>query len=277
MSTDTANPNRLVLRGLEAVLACITHHPKALREVHASAATVPAIAPHVIALEALGVKLRTSSASDMAYVCGAPCEDACAITMRPEPGHVRVADFAEWREKLETVVIADHVTRPADLAAIARSMNAFGIQRLLLSSGSEKLAFDPEVWSLARGAMEQVRLMRAAALGGLLKLVEDKCCVVALTPGTGRKVDLGTPVRVPGRHLALLLSGTEVHADLQPRLDHVFRYPGVVGNPSLALAEAAPIAIAWIASTPQPRADGFLARKRARHAKAKPDDSTPSA
>lgn len=277
MSTDAANPNRVVLRGLEAVLACIELHPKALREVHASAACVPAIAPHVIALESIGVKLRTSSPADMAYVCGAPCDDACAVTMRPEPGHVRVADFAEWREKRETVVIADHVTRPADLAAIARAMSAFGLQRLLLSSGSEKLAFDADVWSLARGAMEHVRLMRAAALGGLLKLVEDKCCVVGFSPGTGRKVDLGTPVRVPGRHLALLLSGTEVHADLQPRLDHVFRFPGAVGRPPLALAEAAPIAVAWIAATPQPRADGFLARKRARHAKADPETPPPSA
>lgn len=270
MSTDDANPNRLILRGLDAVLACIQEHPKALREVHASAACVPALSPYVIALEAQGVKLRTSSADDMSYLCEAPCHDACAITMRPEPGHVRVADFAEWREKHETVVIADHVTRPADLAAIARAMSAFGLQRLLLSSGTEKLAFDPEVWSLARGAMEHVRLMRAAALGGLLKLVEDKCCVVGFTPGVGRKVDLGNPVRVPGRHLALLLSGTEIHGDLTPRLDHVFRYPGIVGRPSLALAEAAPIAVAWIASTPQPRADGFLARKRARHLKSDP-------
>lgn len=270
MSTDDANPNRVVLRGLEAVLACIELHPKSLREIHASAASVPAIAPYVIALEAQGVRLRTSSPADMGYLCGAPCADACAVTMRPEPGHVRVADFAEWREKHETVVIADHVTRSEDLAAIARAMSAFGIQRLLLSSGSEKLAFDPDVWSLARGAMEHVRLMRAAALGGLLKLVEDKCCVVGFGPGVGRKVDLGTPVRVPGRHLALLLSGSDIHGDLQPRLDHVFRYPGVVGRPSLALAEAAPIAIAWIAATPQPRPDGFLARKRARHAKSGP-------
>lgn len=270
MSTDEANPNRLVLRGIDAVIACILEHPKALREVHASSAFVGALSPHVIALEALGVKLRTSSPDDMSYLCEESCHDACAVTMRPEPGHVRVSDFSEWREKHETIVIADHISRPADLAAIARTMSAFGIHRLLLSSGTEKLAFNPDVWSLARGAMEHVRLMRAAALGGLLKLVEDKCCIVGFTPGVGRKVDLGTPVRVPGRHLALLLSGTEIHGDLQPRLDHVFRYPGLVSRPSLALAEAAPIAIAWIASTPQPRADGFLARKRARHLKSDP-------
>lgn len=277
MSTDDANPNRLVLRGLDAVLACIAEHPKSLREVHASAACVPTLAPFVIALEAQGVKLRTSSADDMYYICDAPCTDACAVTMRPEPGHVRVSDFAEWRESMETVVIADHVTRPADLAAIARSMSAFGLRRLLLSSGSEKLAFDPEVWSLARGAMEHVRLMRAAALGGLLKLVHDKCCVVGLTPGVGRKMDLGTPVRVPGRHLALLVSGTEIHGDLTPRLDHVFRYPGLSDCPLLSLAEAAPIAIAWIAATPKPRADGFLARKRARHSKSDPSSPPPTA
>lgn len=69
MSTDDANPNRLVLRGIDAVLACIQEHPKALREVHASAAFVAALSPYVIALEAQGVKLRTSSPDDMSYLC----------------------------------------------------------------------------------------------------------------------------------------------------------------------------------------------------------------
>jgi hypothetical protein len=34
------------------------------------------------------------------------------------------------------------------------------------------------------------------------------------------------------------------------------------------------LAIAWFASTPQPRADGFLSRKRARHAKDKGSNPT---
>lgn len=267
MSTDTSNPNRLILRGLPAVLACIEQHPKSLREIHASAKWVASLSPHIIALETQGVKFRTSSPEDMSYVAGANCEDVCAITMRPEPGHVRVADFAEWRETHETVVIADHISRPADLAAIARSMAAFGLKKLLLSSGTEKIAFDSEVWSLAEGAMEHVRIMRAAALGGLLKLVKEKCCVVGFSANLGRKIDLGTPVRVPGRHIALLVSGGDLDPDLQPRIEHAYRYPGLVNHPRLSLAEAAPIALAWIASTPQPREDGFLARKRARHSK----------
>ena len=269
MSTDSQNPHRLILRGKDTVLACIKLHPKSLREIHASAKFVSELSPHIIALESQGVKFRTSSPEDMSHLCQTLCEDMCAITQRPDPAHVRVADFAEWREKHETVVIADHVTDASHLAAIARSMRAFGLQRLLLSSGSEKILFDPEVWHLAQGAMESIRPMRAAALGGLLKLVKDKCCVVGVCPGLGRKIDLGTPVRVPGRHLALLLSPRELDSDLQPRVEHVYRYPGLSDSAGLNLEDVAPIAMAWIASTPKPRSDGFMARKKARHLKSK--------
>jgi hypothetical protein len=106
--------------------------------------------------------------------------------------------------------------------------------------------------------------MRAAALGGLLKLVEDRCCVVALSPDLGRKIDLANPVRVPARHLALLVPGGRLDPDLQARTEHCFRLPG---QPPLSLRETIPLVIAWLASTPKPRPDGFLARKRARHAK----------
>ena len=153
-------------------------------------------------------------------------------------------------------------------------MAAFGLKRLLLSGGTEKLSFHPEAWNLSRGAMEQLRLMRAAALGGLLKLVEDRCCVVALSPDIGRKIDLAVPVRVPGRHLALLIPGGKLDADIQPRVEHCSRFPGLVSQPGLSLSEIAPLAIAWFASTPQPRADGFLSRKRARHAKDKGSNPT---
>jgi tRNA G18 (ribose-2'-O)-methylase SpoU len=269
VSTDSHNPHRLVLRGKEAVLACIKLHPKSLREIHASAKFVAELSPHIIEQESQGVKFRTSSPEDMSHLCQTLCQDMCAITQRPDPAHVRVADFAEWREKQETVVIADHVSDPQQLAAIARAMRAFGLQRLLLSSGSEKILFDPEVWFLAQGAMESIRPMRAAALGGLLKLVKDKCCVVGVSPNLGRKIDLGTPVRVPGRHLALLLTPREVDSDLQPRVEHLYRYPGLSDFPSLNLADVAPVAMAWIASTPKPRSDGFMARKKARHLKSK--------
>ena len=152
---------------------------------------------------------------------------------------------------------------------------AFGLKRLLLSGGTEKIAFHPEAWNQSRGAMEQLRLMRAAALGGLLKLVEDRCCVVALSPDIGRKIDLGTPVRVPARHLALLIPGGKLDPDIQPRVEHCYRFPGQMGETPLTLSEMAPMAVAWFASTPMPRADGFLARKRARHVKGK-DSNSPS-
>ena len=195
--------------------------------------------------------------------------------MRPDFGLARVSDFSEWRESRESIVIADGVQDPAALASIARSMAAFGLKRLLLSGGTEKIAFHPEAWNQSRGAMEQLRLMRAAALGGLLKLVEDRCCVVALSPDIGRKIDLGTPVRVPARHLALLIPGGKLDPDIQPRVEHCYRFPGQMGETPLTLSEMAPMAVAWFASTPMPRADGFLARKRARHVKGK-DSNSPS-
>ena len=269
MNTQDPHPHRLILRGLAPLLACLKHHPKALREVIATAAFAPSLAEYDATFAELGVKTRIVGPMELAQTAEGPCADVCALTMRPEPGLARISDFAEWRESRESIVIADGVTEPADLAAIARGMAAFGLKRLLLSGGTEKLAHHPEAWHLSRGAMEQLRLMRAAALGGLLRLVEDKCCVVALSPDIGRKIDLGVPVRVPARHLALLIPGGRLDPDIQPRVEHCYRFPGLVGQPPLNLAEIAPLALAWFASTPQPRADGFLARKRARHAKDK--------
>ena len=275
MNQQDPHPNRLVIRGIAALLACLKHHPRALREVVATATFAPQLAEHDAAFAELGVQTRIVGPMELAQTAEGPCDDVCALTMRPDFGLARISDFAEWRESKESIVIADGVTNPADLAAIVRGMAAFGLKRLLLSGGTEKLSFDPEVWHLSRGAMEQLRLMRAAALGGLLRLVEDKCCVVALSPEMGRKIDLATPVRVPARHLALLIPGGRLDPDIQPRVEHVYRFPGLVSQPALTLAEIAPMAIAWFASTPQPRVDGFLARKRARHAKDK-DSNLPS-
>lgn len=268
MSEDP-NRCRLVLRGAESVASCLRHHPRALREVHMTAAGEQALTEHADALRGLGIPLRLVSESELQRTAEGPCTDACAVTLRPEPGLARVGDFTDWREAHETVVIADGVRDPYDLAAIARAMSAFGLRRLLLSSGSEKLAHHPDAWAAARGAMEEVVLMRAAALGGLLGLVEDRCCVVALSPSQGRNIDLGVPVRVPGRHLALLVSGGELDPDLRSKVAHLFRFPGRADSRRLSLAEAFPVAAAWLTSAPVPRKDGFLARKRARHSKGK--------
>lgn len=274
MSEDP-NRSRLVIRGAEAVASCLRNHPKALREVTMTRAGEEALAEHATELRALNIPLRTVSAAELAKAAEGPCDDACAVTFRPEPGLARVGDFSDWRDAHETVVIADGLTDPADLAAIARAMSAFGLRRLLLSSGSEKLAHHPDAWSLARGALEEVILMRAAALGGLLGLVEDRCCVVALSPAEGRKIDLGVPVRVPGRHLALLVSGGGLDPDLRSKVTHCFRFPGHPDRRRLSLAEVIPMAAAWIATSPAPRKDGFLARKRARHSKDKGSNPQP--
>ncbi|MGA0134685.1 MAG: hypothetical protein ACO3ND_10075 [Opitutales bacterium] len=268
MSEDP-NRSRLVLRGVDAVLACVKHHPRALREVTMTRRGEEALSAHAESLRALGIPLRTVHDSEMSKIAEGPCDDVCAVTFRPEPGLARVGDFTEWRDGHETVVIADGLERPSDLAALARSMSAFGLRRLLLSSGSERLAHDADAWAMAEGALEEVIIMRAAALGGLLGLVQDRCCVVALSPTEGRKIDLAVPVRVPGRHVALLVSGGELNPDLRSKVAHCFRFPGHPDRRRLSLAEAFPVVAAWATASPAPRKDGFLARKRARHRKDK--------
>ncbi len=272
MSTAEAHPHSLILRGKPAVLACLKYHPKALREVVTTAAYAPTLAEYQAELQELRVKLRIVGPIELSQIAQGRCDDVCALTQRPELGLARVGDFTDWRDARETIVIADQFERPEDLATLARSMASFGLERLLLSSGSEKLAYHPEAWALAQGALEKIKLMRAAALGGLLKLVEDRCCVVAFSSEHGRKIDLTTPVRVPARHLALLIPNGVLDPDLQARTEHCFRFPG---QPPLSLQETIPIAIAWLSNTPKPRPDGFLARKKARHAKGNPPPSHP--
>jgi TrmH RNA methyltransferase len=273
VSTNNPHPHSLILRGQTAVLACLKYHPKALREIVTTAAHFPALNEYQPQLKELRVKTRIVGPIELSQIAQGRCDDdVCALTQRPELGLARVGDFTDWRDARETIVIADQFERPEDLATLARSMASFGLERLLLSAGSEKLAYHPEAWALAQGALEKIKLMRAAALGGLLKLVEDRCCVVALSSQHGRKIDLSTPVRVPARHLALLIPNGPLDPDLQARTEHCFRFPG---QPPLSLQETIPIAIAWMADTPKPRADGFLARKKARHAKGNPPSSTP--
>ena len=60
MTTPDPHPNRLVLRGMASLLACLQHHPKALREVAATAAFAPELAPYDAAFRELGVNFSIS-------------------------------------------------------------------------------------------------------------------------------------------------------------------------------------------------------------------------
>ena len=265
MSTPEANPIRLNLHGAACVLACLEHHPKAILELATTAEFLKETPGLSEKLKALNLRATVvPNSRELSSLVGHTCEDIYAVTRRPELSHTKVADFTEWRNAHETIVIADDFTRPEDLATLARSMASFGLQRLLLSNRSETLAYHPVAWQNSQGALERIKLAHAHALGGLLKLVEDRCCVVGFSSDIGRKIELANPVRVPGRHLALLFSGGKLDPDLQTRAEHCFRLPG---QPPLSVTESIPLIIAWLAHQPKPRADGFLARKKARHSK----------
>lgn len=268
MSLDQSNPNRVALRSLPAILACFKHHPRALRELRCTREVAEALMPVAAWMREQQLPADFTSARDVAELAGQTAE-ACAITARPVIGLAKISDFAEWRDEGATVVVADNFTDSADLASVVRSMAAFGSKRLLLSGTSDKLAFDPVLWDESRGALEAVRLIRAPALPGLLQLIESTTVIVGLARGIGRALHEAAPVRAPGRHNLILLSPEGVSPTLQPKVEHLFRFPGTAADHPLSAGDSASILFQWLTRSAKERPGegrGFLARKRARQA-----------
>lgn len=268
MSLDQANPNRVVLRTLPAILACFRDHPKALRELRATREAAKALQEVAAWMGAQGLPATVVGSKEVRELAEADAP-AAAVTARPVLGLAKLSDFAEWREAGDTVVIADGFDDPSDLASVVRAMAAFGSRRLLLAGSSERLAFEPELWDGARGALEAVRLIRAPALGGLLKLIEPTSVVIGFSPKLGRSLAEAAPIRAPGRGNVVLLSPQGVDADLQPKVEHLIRLPAGKGDHALTAGDSAALILHWLsASGPaKPKeGTGFLARKRARKA-----------
>jgi len=268
VSLDQANPNRVVLRTLPAILACFRAHPKALRELRATREAAKALQEVAAWMGAQGLPATVVGSKEVRELAEADAP-AAAVTARPVLGLAKLSDFAEWREAGDTVVIADGFDDPSDLASVVRAMAAFGSRRLLLAGSSERLAFEPELWDGARGALEAVRLIRAPALGGLLKLIEPTSVVIGFSPKLGRSLAEAAPIRAPGRGNVVLLSPQGVDADLQPKVEHLIRLPAGKGDHALTAGDSAALILHWLsASGPaKPKeGTGFLARKRARKA-----------
>lgn len=266
MSLDQSNPNRVTLRGIPSILACFRHHPRALRELRCTRDTAEALREVATWMREHQLPADVTPARDVAELAGGPAE-ACAITARPVIGLAKISDFAEWRDEGATVVVADNFTDPEDLAAVVRAMAAYGSKRLLLAGTSERLAFDPVLWDAARGALESVRLIRAPALPGLLQLIESTTVIIGLARGIGRALRDAAPVRAPGRHNLLLLAPEGVSAVLQPKVEHLFRFPGTSPDHPLSAGDAAAPVFQWLAGAQREKpaeGRGFLARKRAR-------------
>ncbi|MEY3392692.1 MAG: hypothetical protein RLZZ322_1541, partial [Verrucomicrobiota bacterium] len=73
MNQPDPHPHRLVIRGIAALLACLRHHPKALREVVATAAFAPRLAEHDATFAELGVKTRVVGPLELAQTAEGPC------------------------------------------------------------------------------------------------------------------------------------------------------------------------------------------------------------
>ena len=266
MSLDQSNPNRVVLRTLPAILGCFRSHPKALRELRATREAAKALQEVAAWMGAQGLPATVAGSKEVRELAGADAV-ACAVTARPVLGLAKLSDFAEWRDAGDTVVIADGFEDAGDLATVVRAMAAFGSRRLLLSGSSERLAFEPELWDGARGALEAVRLIRAPALGGLLKLIEPTSVVIGFSRALGRSLAESAPIRAPGRGNVVLLSPEGVDAALQPKVEHLLRLPASKGDHPLSAGDSAALILHWLGSSgpAKPReGTGFLARKRAR-------------
>jgi tRNA G18 (ribose-2'-O)-methylase SpoU len=266
VSLDQANPNRVVLRTLPAILACFRAHPRALRELRATREAAKALQEVAAWMGEQGLPASVVGSKEVRELAEADAP-AAAVTARPVLGLAKLSDFAEWREAGDTVVIADGFEDPTDLASVVRAMAAFGSRRLLLAGSSERLAFEPGLWDASRGALEAVRLIRAPALGGLLKLIEPTSVVIGFSRALGRSLADAAPIRAPGRGNVLLLTPVGVDAALQPKVEHLLRYPAAKGDHPLSAGDAAALILHWL-STPGPskprEGTGFLARKRAK-------------
>ncbi len=268
MSLDQSNPNRVILCGLPAILACFKHHPRALRELRATREASEGLREVATWMKSQQLPAEVCGSRDVEELAGAAVT-ACAVTARPVIGLAKISDFVEWRDEGATVVVADNFTDPSDLAAVVRAMAAFGSKRLLLSGTSDKLAFDPILWDESRGALESVRMIRAPALPGLLKLIESTTVIIGLARGMGRRLHEATAVRAPGRHNLILLSPDGVSPSIQPKVEHLFRFPGPVADYPLAAGDSAALLFQWLSHSSKPKPEegkGFLARKRARKA-----------
>ena len=268
MSLDQSNPNRVVLRSVESVLACFKAHPRALRELRATREAAKELAEVAAWMGGQNLPATVNPAKEVAELAGGEAPVA-ALTARPVLGLAKPSDFADWRDEAAATVIADNFVDPRDLAAVIRSMAAFGHRRLLLAGSSERLAFDPVLWEQSRGALEAVRLIRAPALGGLLSLIESTSVVLAFSPTLGRSLAEAAPVRAPGRANVLLLTAGDLTPALQPKAEHVFRLPARSGEYPLSPGDTAALIFHWNASAPKDKSrdSGFFARKRAKQKK----------
>lgn len=264
MSLDQSNPNRVVLRSVEAVLACFKAHPRALRELRATREAAKELQEVAAWMGAQGLPATVDGAKEVRELAGSDAPVA-AITARPTLGMAKPSDFAEWRDAGELTVVADGFTDPRELATVIRAMAAFGAKRLLLAGESERLAFESDTWDGARGALEAVRLIRAPALGGLLKLIESTSVVLGFSRTLGRSLSESAPVRAPGRANVLVIAAQAIGPALQPKIEHMFRLPAASGDHPLPVGDAAAIVLHWNASGGRARAagTGFRARQKA--------------
>ncbi len=267
MSLDQSNPNRVILRTVESVIACFKSHPRALRELRATRDAAKELQEIAVWMGGQGLPATVDGAKDVRELAGSDAPVA-AVTARPTLGLAKLSDFAEWRDAGEITVIADGFTDPRELASVIRAMAAFGAKRILLSGDSERLAFESDTWDGARGALEAVRMIRAPALGGLLKLIEPTSVVLGFSRTLGRSLAESAPVRAPGRANVLLIAAQGVSPALQPKVEHLFRLPAVNGDYPLSAGDAASIILHWNASAGRPRksGSGFFARKKAKQA-----------
>lgn len=264
----------VLLYGADAVRACFTLRPQAIRRAWFDAERVKDYSDLCKWMAAEKRSYSTGTAADLRAIVGhSRHEGVVALTDRPPIGAPKLSDVAEWREAGEPVV---YVTKTADaqqMAAIARVSAAMGVKRLLLDEESAEAAFASSAWSESDGAMEHLKLHRVTGPGGFLKLIEDKYHILGVVREGGRNPDYTTPVRVPGRAPLLLVGGGPggIAPDLIARCAHLLHVPSRGAAPvALNTADCVAHFLPWLtAKAKKDPGEGFRTRqKEAKAAKA---------
>lgn len=153
-------------------------------------------------------------------------------------------EFARTRQRFPLRLIADDVQRPANVGALFRIADAFGIERLYLS-GRSVLPPHPKLAAAARHAERAVAWEHRESAAALVRELRAEGHLIVSLEITADSVDI-RQLQLPTGIPVCLLVGSEQHgvrAGLLELSDHVVHIPMFGQNSSLNVAAACSIAV----------------------------------
>ncbi len=171
--------------GLAAVGALLAGDPGRVERLFFEPWLAAELAPARRLLAAARKPYREVAADELARIAGTAHHGGVVAVARPRPvPPLDVRRAALWARDGKPLVILDGIGNPHNLGAIVRSAAFFGVARIVLADRPEQALPSAAAYRVAEGALDRVRLYRAAlpaALGGLKRSYR----VVGAVPGRG--------------------------------------------------------------------------------------------